>query len=93
MISSIEDSTSGLAIPTAIFKAEPKVKKHFLRKWCKDTSMTDFDIRSIVDWDYYIDRLGKSIQKIITIPAAYQFVSNPVPRCVHHSVLPPGLPD
>ena len=36
--------------------------------------MEDFDIRSILDWDYYLDRLGNCIRKIITIPAAMQKV-------------------
>lgn len=36
--------------------------------------MEDFDIRSLLDWDYYLERLGKCIQKIITIPAAIQKV-------------------
>ncbi len=30
----------------------------------------------ILDWKYYIERLGNTIQKIITIPAAMQGVSN-----------------
>jgi len=34
--------------------------------------MMDFDIRAILDWEYYIERLGSAIQKIITIPAALQ---------------------
>ncbi|TFJ85676.1 hypothetical protein NSK_003184 [Nannochloropsis salina CCMP1776] len=71
------------AIPTAIFSTEPGVRKHFLRKWLKDSAMSDFDIRSLIDWDYYKERLGKSIQKIITIPAAMQKVPNPVPRVLH----------
>lgn len=36
--------------------------------------MEDFDIRAILDWDYYLDRLGNCIRKIITIPAAMQKV-------------------
>ncbi|XP_077998858.1 DNA polymerase epsilon catalytic subunit A-like [Glandiceps talaboti] len=71
------------AIPLAIFQTEPGIMKHYLKKWLKSSAMSDFDIRSIVDWDYYIERLGSCIQKIITIPAALQQVSNPVPR-VHH---------
>lgn len=71
------------AIPLAIFQAEPSVKKHFLRKWLKMPSIHDFDIRSILDWNYYIERLGSAIQKIITIPAALQQVKNPVPRVRH----------
>eukprot|EP00794_Sanderia_malayensis_P002850 gene2850-3296_t len=69
------------AIPLAIFQTEESIKKHYLKKWLK--SSTTFDIRSILDWDYYIERLNSCIQKIITIPAALQGVSNPVPRCHH----------
>jgi DNA polymerase epsilon subunit 1 len=71
------------AVPTHIFSAEDKVKKHFVRKWLKDPAMEDFDIRSLLDWGYYRERLGKSIQKIITIPAAMQKITNPVPRIPH----------
>lgn len=63
------------AIPLAIFQAEDAVKKHFLRKWLKDSSLGDIDIRDVLDWSYYIERLGGTIQKIITIPAAMQGVS------------------
>ena len=41
------------------------------------------DVRTLVDWDYYRERLGGAIQKIITIPAAMQHVPNPVP-CIKH---------
>ena len=64
------------AIPLAIFQTEASIKRHYLQRWLKDSSMSDFDIRSILDWDYYIDRLNSCIQKIITIPAALQGVSN-----------------
>lgn len=71
------------AIPTAIFSADEPVMKHFLRKWCKDSGMTDFDLRNIVDWDYYTTRLSTAIQKIVTIPAGLQGLDNPVPRVEH----------
>ncbi|KAI9558619.1 hypothetical protein GHT06_015407 [Daphnia sinensis] len=71
------------AVPLAIFQSELSVKRHYLKKWLKDNSLTDFDIRTILDWDYYIERLGGCIQKIITIPAALQGVANPVPRVQH----------
>ena len=71
------------AIPVAIFRAEPAVMKTFVRKWLKDGSMADFDVRSILDWEYYRERLSKTIQKIITIPAALQGCANPVPRVSH----------
>ncbi|KAB7504214.1 DNA polymerase epsilon catalytic subunit A [Armadillidium nasatum] len=71
------------AIPLAIFQSEPSVKHHYLKRWLKDHSITDFDIRNILDWEYYIERLSGTIQKIITIPAALQGVPNPVPRVQH----------
>lgn len=71
------------AVPVAIFSAEESVKRVYLRKWLKDNSLTTFELRSILDWDYYIERLGSVIQKLITIPAAMQKVSNPVPRIRH----------
>lgn len=71
------------AVPVAIFSAEPAIKRHFLRRWLKDMSITDFELRSILDWDYYIERLGSVVQKLITIPAAMQKVPNPVPRIRH----------
>jgi len=33
-----------------------------------------YSVAQILDWDYYIERLGNAIQKIITIPAALQAV-------------------
>ncbi|KAJ3294019.1 DNA polymerase epsilon catalytic subunit [Borealophlyctis nickersoniae] len=74
---------SDRAIPVAIFQAEPSIRKHFLRKWLKDNSLQTFDIRDILDWQYYLDRFGSVIQKLITIPAAMQDVKNPVPRVRH----------
>ena len=75
------------AIPTAIWKADAPVRKHYLRKWLKSPMLNDengdMDPRSILDWDYYKERLGKNIQKIITIPAGSQGVENPVPRVKH----------
>jgi DNA polymerase epsilon subunit 1 len=70
------------AIPVAIFSAETTVKRYFLRKWLKEDP-TDMDPRALLDWDYYLERLGSVIQKLITIPAALQKVRNPVPRVAH----------
>ncbi|GLB41021.1 putative DUF1744-domain-containing protein [Lyophyllum shimeji] len=71
------------AVPVAIFSAEESVKRTYLRKWLKDSSLVNFELRSILDWQYYIERLGSVIQKLITIPAAMQKVANPVPRIRH----------
>ncbi|EMS53029.1 DNA polymerase epsilon catalytic subunit A [Triticum urartu] len=58
-----------------------EVAKFYLRKWCKVS--TEANIRFILDWSYYKQRLSSAIQKIITIPAAMQKISNPVPRVLH----------
>lgn len=72
------------AIPLAIFQSEPSVRRFHIRKWLNDSSMDgDVDIRDILDWNYYIERIGGAIQKIITIPAALQGIANPVPRVQH----------
>ncbi|KAK8809818.1 hypothetical protein WA158_000761 [Blastocystis sp. Blastoise] len=70
-------------IPTNIFQTEEKIKRHFLREWSKNNSLTDTNIRNILDWNYYIDRFSKTVQKIITIPAGLQNIPNPVPRVPH----------
>lgn len=71
------------AVPTTIFSSEIDVKRKFLRRWLKDPSLENFDPRTIIDWDYYRERLASVVQKIITIPAALQGVRNPVPRIAH----------
>lgn len=70
------------AIPVAIFSAEESVKRYYLRKWMREDP-GDMDPRTVVDWNYYLERLGGVIQKLITIPAALQKVKNPVPRVPH----------
>ncbi|KAI7625431.1 DNA polymerase epsilon catalytic subunit, partial [Hortaea werneckii] len=70
------------AIPVAIFSAEENVKAYYLRKWMKDDP-GDMDPRTIIDWDYYLERLNSVVQKLVTIPAALQKVRNPVPRVPH----------
>lgn len=69
------------AVPVAIFSSDKK--EFFLKKWLKDPSLKEFDPRSVLDWNYYYERLASVVQKIITIPAAYQNVKNPVPRVPH----------
>lgn len=66
-----------------LHQAEPSVRQHYLRRWLKDSSLTRFDLRQILDWDYYIERLSGTVMKIITIPAALQGCANPVPRIAH----------
>ena len=70
------------AIPVAIFSADEHVKRYFLRKWMREEP-GDMNPRSLIDWDYYLERLSSVIQKLITIPAALQKIRNPVPRVEH----------
>ena len=76
----IDAKVAGRAIPTVIFECDPAIMRKFLKKWLNDNSLTDFDMRSIIDWNYYKERLAGTIQKIVTIPAALQKCLNPVPR-------------
>ncbi|KAJ1509728.1 hypothetical protein HMI56_006653 [Coelomomyces lativittatus] len=68
------------AVPVAILHSEAALKLHYLRKWLKNPSLDNTDIRSILDWDYYKERFGGVLQKLITIPASRQNISNPIPR-------------
>ncbi|KAI3659414.1 hypothetical protein MP638_000173 [Amoeboaphelidium occidentale] len=68
------------AIPIAIFQAEEQVCLYYLRRWMKDSLLTTTDIRDLLDWDYYLERVGSVIQKLVTIPAAMQGVTGLVTR-------------
>jgi len=70
-------------IPTMIFEMDPQIMWKMIWKWCKDSSITDFSIRSLLDWDYYKERIGNIILKFITIPAALQGCKNPFPKVVY----------
>lgn len=63
------------AVPVSIFQSDSNVKRYFLRKWLKDNSIQEIDIREIIDWQYYLDRFSSVIQKLITIPAVYLLVN------------------
>ncbi|KAF2077511.1 hypothetical protein CYY_001210 [Polysphondylium violaceum] len=71
------------AIPVAILNTDADTKRSFLMKWTKTSSTRDLELRNLIDWDYYRQRLSAVIQKIITIPAADQSIANPVPRVPH----------
>jgi hypothetical protein len=66
----------------------PCVFKHWLtdwtaqRKWLATWTQSgaETDMREVLDWDYYKQRLGNSVLKITSIPAVLQGVGNPVER-------------
>lgn len=72
----LDAPTSERAIPVIIFSAEPAVARAFLRRWTGDApggdAQTAPDVREFIDWQYYRERISSAIQKIVTIPAAYQ---------------------
>jgi len=71
------------AIPVSIFNADESIKRKFLKKWLKESDIKDTDMRYIIDWDYYIERLSNTIQKMLTIPSALQKIKNPTPRVAY----------
>jgi DNA polymerase elongation subunit (family B) len=73
-------SVTERAVPVKIFGAEEETKKKWLRLWLQDANLSSFDMRDIIDWEYYSGRLCAVFQKLISIPAAYQRLSNPIPR-------------
>lgn len=82
------------SIPISIFKLKEKsIKMKFLRKWLDDARLDEPRLKEILDWDYYKERLGKQIQKMITIVAALQGIDNPVPLIEHPQWLKRKLAD
>ncbi|CAD7699674.1 unnamed protein product [Ostreobium quekettii] len=76
--------TSERAVPVEIFRTTPGVARHYLRQWCGAGAALGVgedempDVRQILDWGYYRERLTSAIQKIVTIPAVLQGIKNPV---------------
>jgi DNA polymerase epsilon subunit 1 len=81
------------AIPVSIFNAEESIKVKYLKKWLKESEIKDTDMRKIIDWDYYIQRLQNTIQKMLVIPAALQKIKNPAPRVPYPDWLSRALSD
>lgn len=77
----MEHQITSRAIPVQIFDfPNHNARRKLLRKWTKDFDDSDLQLRNLLDWDYYKGRLANAVLKIVTIPAALQFVDNPVPR-------------
>ena len=51
------------SVPVILFESKNEVKVKFLRRWFKEPLMKEEDLvlSKIVDWDYYIERLGNTI--------------------------------
>lgn len=68
------------AVPVAVFHLPDERRRKFLRTWLKTTDEADLSLKGVLDWDYYLDRLNSTIQKIIVIPAILQGLENPIPE-------------
>ncbi|KAL0219689.1 hypothetical protein P9112_005342 [Eukaryota sp. TZLM1-RC] len=77
------------AVPVNIFHTSTEVQKEYLSRWCG--VLDSYEIKSLIDWDYYLDRFETTVRKIITIPAALQKISNPCPLVNHPSWLQKNL--
>ena len=71
----VESALNQRAIPIAIFNVDEKIRIKFLKKWLKESNEDELSLRRMIDWDYYIERLGNTILKIVSIPAAIQKVN------------------
>ena len=79
----LEAPVAERAVPTVIFYSDVNIRKKMLRKWLKDFSLEELDMREVIDWDYYKDRLAGTILKILIIPAALQKIDNPLPKIAY----------
>lgn len=68
------------AIPLQVFKLDEDQKNALLKKWLKVGDASHETLKTIVDWDYYLERLSNTIQKIVVIPAILQGIDNPLPE-------------
>lgn len=66
------ESTADRVVPILVFKIANKEK--YLEKWLG--VLKSYEIRDILDWDYYRKRFEYILQRIIIIPAYFQGISN-----------------
>lgn len=77
----LEAPVAERAIPTIIFMSDRNIKQKYLRKWLKDYEInSEIDMRDVIDWEYYKDRLAGTILKILIIPAIKQKIENPLQK-------------
>ncbi|EPR78048.1 DNA polymerase epsilon, partial [Spraguea lophii 42_110] len=69
-----DEPVANRTIPTIVFSVEEEIRKKILKKWIKKNIDSD-DIRELIDWSYYKQRLETVILKIIKIPAWKQNIN------------------
>ena len=76
-----DQPVSERAVPSTILQTSLETQTQYLKKWLKLDKLTivdgEIDLRSLIDWDYYRERLVSVILKLIVIPSSYQNVPNP----------------
>lgn len=68
------------AIPLQVFSLEASERDALLKRWLKVPDASKETLKSIVDWEYYLERLSNTMQKIVLIPAILQGLDNPLPE-------------
>ncbi|VWU50294.1 DNA polymerase epsilon catalytic subunit A, putative, partial [Hepatocystis sp. ex Piliocolobus tephrosceles] len=68
------------AIPVQIFKTNIDTQIFYLTKWLSTTLPPNepVNVRDIIDWDYYKQKLETQILKLVIIPAIKQNINNPI---------------
>lgn len=69
-------------IPVSFFSFESSTRTKLLNNWLKISNSNDETLKSLLDWDYYMDRLKGTLQKLIVIPAILQNIENPLPEII-----------
>jgi len=77
----LEAPVAERSVPTIVLMSDRAIRQKFLRKWLKDNEIDgDVDMRDIIDWEYYKERLASTILKILIIPAIKQKIENPLSK-------------
>ncbi|SBT37586.1 DNA polymerase epsilon, catalytic subunit a, putative [Plasmodium ovale wallikeri] len=68
------------AIPIQIFKTNVETQIFYLSKWLgmKFPPNAAVNVRDIIDWEYYKQKLEVQILKLVIIPAIKQNINNPI---------------
>ncbi|KAJ1611964.1 DNA polymerase epsilon catalytic subunit [Cryptosporidium canis] len=83
------EDKSQRAVPLSIFSTPMETRISWLSRWLRmsksgggagEKEASLWDVRNILDWEYYKNRLTNTILKIVIIPAINQGVPNPLPE-------------
>ncbi|KAI5184513.1 DNA polymerase epsilon subunit 1 [Nematocida homosporus] len=75
----VGEPVTSRAIPQSVFYTQKSTRDKYLKKWLQ-AAVVPANIKDIIDWDYYMERLSNVITKIIIVPSALQSIKNPLPN-------------